>query len=151
MRSSGHLSVSLAHLQTWALVSRYEFKTMQLPRAWMSTGRAARLAAMMCLHKLDGDISDIKYILSQTSSWIEQEERRRTFWNIFLTDRCASIGNGWPMQISEDDVSGDPVAFVTSILSEKSRLQHVFPHQMMRSRMTNQKKASPSKTPLVGE
>lgn len=32
--------------------------------------------------------------LSRADNWVESEERRRIFWNVFLMDRFCSIGTG---------------------------------------------------------
>lgn len=104
MKSQGEALVSLAHAQTWVLICAYEFKMMYFPRAWMSVGRAARLALMMGLNRVDGAGLDVKKALPPARDWIELEERRRTFWMAYCVDRYASIGTGWPMAIDERDV-----------------------------------------------
>ena len=70
----------------------------------MSVGRAARLALMMGLNRVDGAGLDVKKALPPARDWIELEERRRTFWMAYCVDRYASIGTGWPMAIDERDV-----------------------------------------------
>jgi len=104
LKGHGENIVSVAHSQTWSLIATYEFKLMYFPRAWMSTGRAVRLAQMMGLHRLDGVALDVKQCLPPPRDWTEREERRRTFWVAFCIDRYASIGTGWPMTIEEKDV-----------------------------------------------
>jgi Fungal specific transcription factor domain len=105
MQGHGEDIISVAHSQTWTLLAAYEFKQMFFPRAWMSTGRAIRLAQMMGLHRLDGVGLDVKQSLAPPKDWTEREERSRTFWMAFCMDRYASIGTGWPMIIDEKDVS----------------------------------------------
>jgi hypothetical protein len=105
MRGHGESTITLAHCQAWTLLSTYEFKQMYFPRAWLSVGRAVRLAQMMQLHRLDGIGLDVKQCLPPPKDWTEREERRRTFWMAFCADRYASIGTGWPMSIDERDVS----------------------------------------------
>jgi hypothetical protein len=105
MRGHGEFTITLAHCQAWTLLSTYEFKQMYFPRAWLSVGRAVRLAQMMQLHRLDGVGLDVKQCLPPPKDWTEREERRRTFWMAFCADRYASIGTGWPMSIDERDVS----------------------------------------------
>jgi len=105
MRGHGEYMISLAHVQTWFFISAFEFKSTYFPRAWMSTGKATRLAQMMGLHRLDGKQLDVKQCLPPPRDWTESEERRRTFWMVFAEDRYASIGTGWPMTIEEKDVS----------------------------------------------
>lgn len=105
MRAFGEGIISVAHTQTWVLLSSYEFKMMYFPRAWMSTGRAVRSAQMLGLHRLDGDGLEVKQCLPIHKDWTDLEERRRTFWSAYCGDRYASIGTGWPLAIDERDVS----------------------------------------------
>jgi hypothetical protein len=37
-------------------------------------------------------------------SWIEREEQRRVFWNVFLMDRFCSIATGWNFSLTSADV-----------------------------------------------
>lgn len=105
MKGHGEATLTIAQAQCWSLIANYEFKLMYFPKAWMSTGRATRLAQMMGLHRLDGAGLDVKQCLSPPKDWTEKEERRRTFWIAFCQDRYASIGTGWPMMVEERDVS----------------------------------------------
>lgn len=105
MRGHGESIITVSHVQTWFLLTTYEFRMTFFPRAWMSTGRAARLALMMGLHRLDGQGLDVKQCLPPPRDWTDREERRRTFWMCFQADRSASIGTGWPMTFDERDVS----------------------------------------------
>lgn len=104
MKGHGENIVSVAHCQCWLLIALYEFKQMFFPRAWISTGRAGRLASMMSLNRLDGVGLDVKQSIPPPRDWTEKEERRRTFWMAFCEDRYASIGTGWPMTFDERDV-----------------------------------------------
>ncbi|KAK3708906.1 hypothetical protein LTR37_011236 [Vermiconidia calcicola] len=104
MRGHGESMITIAHCQTWILLATYEFKLMYFPRAWMSSGRACRMAQMMGLHRLDGSGLDVKQCLPPPRDWTEREERRRTFWMSFCVDRYSSIGTGWPMTIEERDI-----------------------------------------------
>jgi hypothetical protein len=105
LKGNGESILTLAHCQTWLLIAWYEFKNMYFPRAWQSTGRAASLATMMGLNRLDGAVLDVKQCLPPPKDWTEREERRRTFWLTFCADRYASIGTGWPHRLDERDVS----------------------------------------------
>lgn len=108
MKNMGESITTVAHAQCWCLMATYEYKMMYFPRAWMSTGRAMRLAVMMGLHRQDGPGMDVKQCLPPPRDWTEREERRRTFWLAFTQDRYASIGTGWPMMLDERDVSQLP-------------------------------------------
>ncbi|KAF2093107.1 hypothetical protein NA57DRAFT_49185 [Rhizodiscina lignyota] len=104
MRGHGEATITIGTCQAWLLVSMHEFKLMYFPRAWMSVGRACRLALMMGLHRLDGAGLDVKQCIPPPRDWTEREERRRTFWMAFCEDRYASIGTGWPMIVDERDI-----------------------------------------------
>ncbi|KAK8088599.1 fungal-specific transcription factor domain-containing protein [Apiospora hydei] len=107
IKGYGEHMISVAHAQTHILLASYEFKMMYFPRAWMSTGSAARLCQMIGLHRLDGSGLDVKQCLPPPRDWTEREERRRTFWMAFCQDRYASIGTGWPMTFDERDIMTD--------------------------------------------
>jgi hypothetical protein len=102
MEGTGESTTTIAHCQTWILIATYEFKQMYFPRAWLSAGRAVRLAQMMQLHKLDGTQGEP--FAPPPEGWAELEEQRRTFWMAFCLDRYTSILAGWPMTIDEHDV-----------------------------------------------
>lgn len=108
MKGHGESVITVGVCQAWILVALYEFKLMYFPRAWLSVGRACRLAQMMGLHRLDGAGLDVKQCIPPPRDWTEREERRRTFWMAFCCDRYASIGTGWPMTVDERDVCGHP-------------------------------------------
>lgn len=110
--TGGENMMSLHTPQTWFLIASYEFKNMYFPRAWMSTGRAARFALMLGLNRVDGMGLDVKQCLTPPKDWIDREERRRTFWMCFCEDRYASIGTGWPMSLDEADVSTQTAALI---------------------------------------
>lgn len=130
MRGHGENMVTVAHTQTWFLISAYEFKMTYFPRAWMSTGRATRLAQMLGMHRMDGQGLDVKQCLPSPRDWIEREERRRTFWMVFCEDRYASIGTGWPMTIDEQDILShlpvDEESFELGIEKPSIRLTEAF-------------------------
>ena len=105
MKGLGENILSLPYCQTWLLIGTYEFRMMFFPRAWLSVGKAARLALMLGLNRLDGVGLEVKQSLPPARDWTEKEERRRVFWMAFCIDRFASVGTGWPVLIDERDVS----------------------------------------------
>ncbi|OJD12215.1 hypothetical protein AJ78_07156 [Emergomyces pasteurianus Ep9510] len=129
MRGLGEPMTTVAHAQTWILMSSYEFRMMFFPRAWMSTGHAMRLAMMLGLHRLDGEGPAIKMCLAPARDWTEQEERRRTFWVAFCQDRYASVGTGWPMMLDERDIltnlPASDEAFINSKMQQTPTLASV--------------------------
>ncbi|KAL8672559.1 MAG: hypothetical protein Q9168_002995 [Polycauliona sp. 1 TL-2023] len=104
MKGLGETTVSVPHCQAWVLICTYEFQMMYFPRAWLSVGRAVRLAMMMGLNRVDGVGLDVKQVLPPPRDWTEAEERRRTFWMAYCVDRYASMGTGWPVAVDERDI-----------------------------------------------
>ncbi|KAL4787254.1 fungal-specific transcription factor domain-containing protein [Aspergillus varians] len=129
MKGLGEGSLSLAHCQTWILISCYEYKMMFFPRAWISAGSACRLSVMLGLHRLDGEGLEVKQCLPLSRDWTEKEERRRAFWMAFCVDRYASIGTGWPTCIDERDIltnlPASDEAFVNGKLEKTASLNDV--------------------------
>lgn len=60
---------------------------------------------MIGLHCVDGPSVYATSLLSSTTDFVELEERRRTFWAVYLCDRWTSALGGWPMTIQENGVS----------------------------------------------
>ncbi|CAG7957386.1 unnamed protein product [Penicillium salamii] len=119
MKGFGENIVSLAYCQTWVLIGTYEFRMIYFPRAWLSVGKAARLALMLGLNRLDGAGLDAKQSILPPRDWTEREERRRVFWGTFATDRYASVGTGWPVLIDEFDIMTNLPASEESFLKSK--------------------------------
>lgn len=70
----------------------------------MSTAKAVQLSSILGLHLIDGPQGSVQ-TLPDPNDWIEREERRRTFWNIFVADRGASSTTGWPALFHSGRVS----------------------------------------------
>ncbi|KAF4445461.1 hypothetical protein F53441_10803 [Fusarium austroafricanum] len=87
--------ISLAHCQAWVLISHFEAHHLWFSRASMSIARAIRLAQILGLHRLDGK-NAAGLTLPIAHDFAEEEERRKTFWVIFTTDRITSSTGGWP-------------------------------------------------------
>ena len=101
--------LSIDALQACVLITWYEFKGKGFARAWMSLGRAIRLAKMLGLHQMDrGDAvtleSGFQLPFPATEGQAELEERRRTFWALFIYDAYASARTGSPMTLIASEV-----------------------------------------------
>ncbi|KAG4025268.1 hypothetical protein MFRU_062g00210 [Monilinia fructicola] len=105
MKGRGESFVCIQSVQTWSIISNYEATNAYFSRAWMSTGRCARLCHMLSLQRLDaeGGFSG-KKLLPPPKDWIELEERRRTFWAAYYGDRWSSCATGWPMMFDEQKI-----------------------------------------------
>ncbi|KAJ5478078.1 hypothetical protein N7530_003587 [Penicillium desertorum] len=125
MKGFGENIVSLAHCQTWIFIGTYEFRMIFFPRAWLSVGKAGRLALMLGLNRLDGAGLDVKQSILPPKDWTEREERRRVFWGAFAIDRYSSVGTGWPLLIDENDIMTNVPASEESFT--KSKPQRTLP------------------------
>lgn len=108
LKGQGEVSTTLAHVQAWCLISAYECHVYAIfTRASTSHCRGVRIAQMLKLHQLD--VKDPEPVLVHSGlppprSWIEVEERRRTWWVVFLADRYLSSTTGWPSLVDERHV-----------------------------------------------
>ena len=87
-QADGHHIMSLGHAQSWVLLGHFEAQRMWYTRASMSVSRSVRLAQMLGLY--DVEAVGGSFALAPTDKWHEKEERRRTMWAIFCTDRMSS-------------------------------------------------------------
>jgi hypothetical protein len=97
------VGISLLQCQALALISYYEYKQAIFPRAWLTAGKAMRLAHVLNLHRMDSRVH-CNSTLGDSSEWIEMEERRRAFWSAFCLDSYAGFGGGFLSMIDESDV-----------------------------------------------
>ncbi len=95
----------ISTLQTLVLLTTYEFLHANFGHAWMNCGKAARMSVYFNLMRLDEPHVFCKQTLTDSRDWIDQEERRRTFWAAFMLDRFASLGTGWASTFNEEDIT----------------------------------------------
>ncbi|KZL65302.1 binuclear zinc transcription factor [Colletotrichum tofieldiae] len=60
---------------------------------------------MLGLHQVDGAGLVHTSVLPPPQSWPEAEERRRTWWALYCSDRLVGGTAGWPVLIDEKDMS----------------------------------------------
>src|SRR5688572_12149483 len=99
--------MTLGHAQCWLLLSQFEARRLWFTRASMSLSRSARLAQMLGLHNVEAPDMPAT-ALAPPRNWSEKEERRRTMWAIFCTDRLTSSTTGWPVVLESSHVSCQP-------------------------------------------
>ncbi|CAD6444977.1 262de15b-b350-4c43-8cdc-7ee8756edd8a [Sclerotinia trifoliorum] len=105
VQGHGGAFVCVQSVQTWAIISSYEATSAYFSRAWMSTGRCARLCFMLSLQRIDAEAGFVgKKTLPPAKDWIELEERRRSFWAAYFGDRWASCATGWPVMFDEQKI-----------------------------------------------
>lgn len=130
MRGSGEHFITLQHAQAYAIVATYEAKRMLFTRSAMTSAKCIRLVQMMGLDRLDGEQDELPPTLMPTTSWVEMEERRRTFWAAFSIDSHASISTGWPSLINSSEVTtrlpSSEQAFTTGTEEETAFMDDIF-------------------------
>ncbi|RMZ78302.1 hypothetical protein DV737_g3960, partial [Chaetothyriales sp. CBS 132003] len=102
--------IQLEHIQSWLLLSHYELLHMGVHQAMLTAGRAFRLVQMahLCDIDMSGD-SQASPIASNSfqsgESFVDAEERRRTFWLAYSFDRFLCLRNEWPLTLQEETIS----------------------------------------------
>lgn len=66
------------------------------------------MAQMLWLHRLDSPQQPTDPPLQPPRDYFEAEERRRTWWVVFCSDRFVSGITSWPALINDKDVSKLP-------------------------------------------
>ncbi|KAH7142910.1 binuclear zinc transcription factor [Dactylonectria estremocensis] len=119
MRSNEDFFATLAHAQSWCLMSYFEAQYLLFSQSSMSLCRAIRVAQMLGLHQVDGDSVGTIPLVPPPQYWFEAEERRRTWWVLYCSDRLVSGTTGLPTMINEQDIStrlpASEAAFETGI------------------------------------
>src|SRR6202023_1265312 len=99
---------SLEGLQALILLALHALGVGQGPRSWSIVGMMTRLASQLGLGYEEigaGQPSTLQIkLLPRSTTWVEAEERRRTFWAVFILDRYASVGTGWNTSYSMLDI-----------------------------------------------
>lgn len=121
---SDNEQISLAHVQSWILLGHFEAQHLWFSRASMSIARAIRLSQILGLHRLDSkNVAGLT--LPPPADLAEDQERRRTFWVMFCTDRITSSTGGWPTMIDARSVSSKvPMCGRGLCLHDAKRFRH---------------------------
>ncbi|KAF7592436.1 hypothetical protein BBP40_000284 [Aspergillus hancockii] len=84
-------------VQARLLLAIYEILKNNPRKGWISAGRCFHLVHLVKLDQIDNPNA------WQTSSlsWVEIEERRRTFWTAYALDRYANLANSLPMTLND--------------------------------------------------
>lgn len=90
-------TLSIERVQAWLLLAIYELTTFGFRRAWVSAGKAFRLiqldSSWTAATGLLAD-DDMHHGKGNHTSWVELEQRRRTFWFAYCLDRLLCLRNG---------------------------------------------------------
>ncbi|XEV04688.1 hypothetical protein FSHL1_009975 [Fusarium sambucinum] len=89
------------NLQALIMIAFTEIGNGNLEKAWPIIGTLTRTVEYMSLsvesevHQRNSGLLSDSSLLPEPRDWLEEEERRRIFWNIFILDRISSIIKGW--------------------------------------------------------
>ncbi|KAJ5103523.1 fungal-specific transcription factor domain-containing protein [Penicillium argentinense] len=102
-------NLSVENLQALIIIAFDDIGNGNTSRAWSIVGSLTRTVEYLRLSVEDEDHGTqrlLKPLLSLAPSrqWVEEEERRRVFWNIFNLDRFCSVATGWNTSLTADDV-----------------------------------------------
>ncbi|KAL4961071.1 uncharacterized protein BDV14DRAFT_211284 [Aspergillus stella-maris] len=84
-------------VQARLLLAIYEILKTNPRKGWISAGRCFHLVHLVKLDEIDNPRS----WKTSTLSWVEIEERRRTFWTVYALDRYANLVNGLPITLND--------------------------------------------------
>ena len=104
LEGRGETMLTISHTQMWCLTAIYEQMTNMVFKGYLSSRKAAALCIVLGLHKLDGVGLTSSHVQAPSNDWIELEQRRRTFWMVFIQDKFLSTASGFPVAIDERDV-----------------------------------------------
>ncbi|RDW77840.1 hypothetical protein BP6252_05893 [Coleophoma cylindrospora] len=90
--------MSLYMLQSLVLVALFEMGHGIFPAAYLTVGRATRIAVLSGVH----DRKTATQLFQMPQTWTYWEEERRTWWAISILERCLNIGpTGLPLATPE--------------------------------------------------
>ncbi|KAL0473358.1 hypothetical protein QR685DRAFT_569427 [Neurospora intermedia] len=109
-------------------------RSMLFTRAAMTAARCARLVHMLGLHRLDDPSEDAEDsdvpALPPPKSWVDLEERRRTFWGAYCANVHITMNTKWPIMIDVKDTTtrlpASEDAFNTGSYEASPTLQEAF-------------------------
>ncbi|KAB8204144.1 hypothetical protein BDV34DRAFT_235855 [Aspergillus parasiticus] len=84
-------------VQARLLLVLYEILKSNPSKGWISAGRCFHLVHLVKLDQIDNPNS----WQASNLSWVEVEERRRTFWTAYALDRYANLVNGLPLAMND--------------------------------------------------
>ena len=107
LRLMSNDKILLEEIQAWLLLAHYESLCKDERQAMLTAGRAFRLVQIARLYDIDAlsGVSSDTAKAEPDETFVEAEERRRTFWLTFCFDRFLCSRNEWPLTLQEEMVS----------------------------------------------
>lgn len=90
-------TIEIEHIQAWLLLAVHEFMFVDFRRGWISAGRAFRLIQLDCFRNIDASNN----ATASQASWVDTEQKRRTFWMAYCLDRFVNLRCGSPLTFDE--------------------------------------------------
>ncbi|KAI1470568.1 uncharacterized protein F4812DRAFT_456577 [Daldinia caldariorum] len=93
-------TASLNLFQALVFIIRFEIMDHKLTRAWLTLGRAVRMSKLMGLHQMDQNVKrddsslDMGLYLPPTDDPMLMEERRRSFWGLYIFESFVRMRTG---------------------------------------------------------
>ena len=106
--------------QALLFLVRYELMSSNITRAWMTLGRATRLSSVLRLHRIDSSVGHghgvpgLHVSLPPTNDQCLLEERRRSFWLLFVWETYIKTRSGMESQLGPVSVSGMRILIVVT-------------------------------------
>ncbi|KXH38712.1 all development altered-6 [Colletotrichum nymphaeae SA-01] len=94
----------LEQAQAWILISMYELMQVGFHRAWASAGRAIRLIQLLRLSNIDTSCDKVSASTEDPGSFVDKEEKRRTFWMAFCLDTVICLVHDLPRTFTESQI-----------------------------------------------
>ncbi|KAF4626937.1 hypothetical protein G7Y89_g11217 [Cudoniella acicularis] len=94
--------VTLLMLQANILITWYEYGQAIYPAAWMTSGWCVRYANLLGINGNNNAL----LLLGRPGTWVELEERKRTWWGVQITDRVVSLGAQGYIENSQEPKEG---------------------------------------------
>ncbi|KAI8717017.1 Fungal-trans domain-containing protein [Fusarium sp. LHS14.1] len=102
-------SLSIESLQALVILAFTTIGDGEPSATWPSIASMTRTVDFLQL-MMEREISRTRYLvltmpLPNSIDWVQEEERRRVFWNVFNLDRYCSITTGWSTGIASDKIN----------------------------------------------
>lgn len=130
LKSFGEEILTLDYLQTLILMGIHDNRAGCFGRAWLTVGKATRAAHLCNMHDIEelrkSDLSSEEFNFSDP---LAMEERRRTFWCLYVLDKYCALGCGWPASLRENEIRTnvplDDAAFDRCLAGNAASLQDI--------------------------
>ncbi|KAI8950705.1 hypothetical protein F4801DRAFT_548073 [Xylaria longipes] len=101
-------ATNLNLFQALLFIIRFEITDRRLTRAWMTLGRAVRLSKLLGLHRMDSSdtneyspVPDLHLSLPATQDFLLLEERRRSFWFLYILESYMRTRTGVDCELGD--------------------------------------------------